>query len=54
MQELIREKQMKALGLNGNHQKIVAMSELEGWVTQGWDFVTVLPDNKAMVRLPSR
>jgi integrase len=54
MQELIREKQMRALGLNGNHQKIVAMNELEDLVAQGWDFVTALPDNKAVVKLPSR
>ena len=53
VQELIRAKQMQSLGLNGNHQKIVGMPEVESWVTQGWDFVTPLPDGKAIVRLPT-
>jgi len=53
MQELIRAKQMQNLGLNGNHQKIVGMADVEGWVTQGWDFVTSLPDGKAVVKLPA-
>ena len=53
VQELIRQKQMQSLGLNGNHQKIVGMSEVENWVTQGWDFVTPLPDGKAIIKLPT-
>ena len=53
VQELIKQKQMQSLGLNGNHQKIVRAAEIESWVTQGWDFVTSLPDSKAVVRLPS-
>lgn len=53
VQELIKQKQMQRLGLNGNHQKIVEMGEVENWVVQGWDFVTPLPDNKAIIKLPS-
>lgn len=53
MQELLKQKQMQSLGLNGNHQKVVTMSEVEGWITQGWDFITSLPDGKAVVRLPN-
>jgi len=53
VQELIRQRQMQSLGLSGNHQKVVGMGEVEGWVTQGWDFVTSLPDGKAVVRLPT-
>lgn len=54
VQELIKQKQMQNLGLNGNHQKIVPMGEVENWVAQGWDFVTRLPDDKAIIRLPTQ
>jgi hypothetical protein len=53
VQELVKQKQMQSLGLSGNHQKIVAMNEIENWVNQGWDFVSEIPDGRAIMRLPS-
>jgi len=53
VQELIQKKSMQALGLNGNSkQKIVPMNELKNWITQGWEFVTTLPTNEAIIKLP--
>ena len=53
LQELQNLGKQKSLGMSGN-QKVVPMVEVEQWVEQrGWDFVTSLPDNKAIVRLPS-
>lgn len=53
VQDFVKQKQMQSLGLNGNHQKIVPLGEVENWVVQGWDFVTPLPDDKAIIRLPT-
>ncbi len=54
LQELIARKQMEKLGLgNGNRQKVISMSELKKWVGEGWEYVTSLPDNEAIIRLPS-
>jgi PAS domain-containing protein len=54
MQELIRKKSMAALGLNGkSKQKIVPMTEVRGWIIQGWEFVTALPSDEAVIRLPT-
>jgi integrase len=52
VQDLVKQKQMLSLGLNGNHQKIIPMLEVENWVVQGWDFVSPLPNDKAIIRLP--
>jgi len=53
MQELIQKKSMQALGLNGkSKQKIVPIPELKNWITQGWEFVSALPTNEAIIRLP--
>jgi hypothetical protein len=54
MQELIKKKSMQALGLNGNSkQKVVPMNEVRAWITEGWEFVTTLPTNEAVIRLPA-
>lgn len=54
LKELIDVRSRQSLGLNGNHQKIVPMGEVENWVEQGWDFVTPLPNSKAIIRLPTQ
>ncbi len=54
IQDLIQRKSMHALGLNGNgKQKIVPLSEVRTWVIEGWEYVSTLPTNEAVVRLPS-
>ena len=52
VQELVRQKSMQSLGLKGNSQKIVPMSEAKEWIVQGWEFVNALPNGEAIVRLP--
>jgi PAS domain-containing protein len=53
IQDLIKKRSMEALGLNGNKQRIVAMDEVKNYVVQGWEFVTTLPSNEAVIRLPT-
>jgi len=53
IQDLIKKKSMQALGLNGNSkQKIVPMIDVKDWIVQGWEFVTTLPTNEAIIKLP--
>jgi PAS domain-containing protein len=52
MQELLQRKSMRALRLNGNgRQKIVPMEELRKCILEGWEYVTSLPTNEAVVTL---
>jgi len=54
IQELIQKKSMQALGLNGDsRQKIVPVNEVKNWIVQGWEYVTTLPTNEAIIKLPS-
>ena len=54
LQDLIARKQLEKLGLsNGNRQKVVKLDELERYIGDGWEFVTNLNGDKAIVRLPS-
>jgi hypothetical protein len=54
VQDLIQKKSMRALGLNGNgKQKVVPLNDVKSWVIEGWEYVSTLPTNEAIVRLPS-
>ena len=53
LQEMIRKKSIESLGLSGNHQKVVPLLELRNYIMQGWEYVSQLPNNEAIIRLPS-
>ncbi len=53
IQEMIKQKSMKALGLNGNSQKVVPIDEVKAWIGRGWEYVSHLPGNEAVIRLPT-
>ena len=54
MQELLKRKSMQKLGLNGNRQKVVQMSEVKKFIEEGWEYLSALPSGEAIVRLPAR
>lgn len=39
---------------NGNHQKVISLSEVESFIEKGWDFVSPLPGDKAVIKLPDK
>ena len=52
MQDMVRKKSIEALGLNGNNQRVIPFLELRNYILQGWEYVTQLPNNEAIIRLP--
>jgi hypothetical protein len=53
IQDLIQKKSMRALGLNGNgKQKVVPLAEVRNWIVEGWEYVSKLPSEEAVIRLP--
>ncbi len=54
VQDLIQKKSMRALGLNGNgRQKIVPLADVRNWITDGWEYVSTLSTEEAIIKLPS-
>ena len=51
LQDLVQQKSMRMLGLNGGTQKVVPVEELEGWIAQGWDYKRDLPNGKVVIGL---
>jgi hypothetical protein len=53
IQQLMKKRQMAALGLNGNStQKVVPFNEVKVWITEGWEYVKDLNGSEAIIRLP--
>jgi len=53
IQELIQKKSMVSLGLSGNsRQEIVPFSDVRNRVVEGREFVHLLPNGEAVVKLP--
>lgn len=50
--KLYQERSKIALGLNGNNQKVVPIAQVKQWITEGWEYVTNLPTDEAVIRLP--
>jgi len=51
--DLLRQKAATLFGLNGkSRQKIIRMSQVGEAITEGWEFVTQLPNDQAVVRSP--
>jgi hypothetical protein len=53
LQGIVRERLLGAMVNNGNHQRVIPVGEVEAFVSQGWEFVATLPNDRAVLRLPS-
>jgi hypothetical protein len=53
LQQTASQKWLGKMFNNGSTQKVVPINELESHLTRGWKFVATLPENKAILRIPS-
>jgi len=53
IQKMVRERLLGVMTNNGNHQKVIPISEVETYLTKGWEYVAALPTGKAVLRLPN-
>ena len=51
-QKLLRNKVAGAMASNGSKQKLVSMNEIEKLLGEGYEFQAVLPNGKAIMKLP--
>ena len=54
MQELVKKKSLQSLGLNGaGKQLVIPASRIRQYVMDGWEFICMLPNNEAIIKLPT-
>jgi hypothetical protein len=51
-QKLLRDKVAGAMTSNGSKQKLVPMNEIEKLLGEGYEFQAVLPNGKAIMKMP--
>jgi integrase len=51
-QKLLRDKVMGAMTGNGSRQKVVPIDAVENYLSKGYEFQSVLPNGKAIMKLP--
>ena len=51
-QKLLRDKVAGTMASNGSKQKLVPMNEIEKLLGEGYEFQAVLPNGKAIMKLP--
>jgi hypothetical protein len=51
-QRMVRERLLGVMANNGARQKVVPIALVEPQLSEGWEFVATLPENKAILRLP--
>lgn len=52
IQKMVKERFLGAMANNGSRQKVVPIGEIETYLTQGWEYVAALPNERAILRLP--
>jgi hypothetical protein len=50
---LARQRLLGVMANNGSRQKVVPISEVERFLSEGYEYVASIPDNRAIIKLPS-
>ncbi|MDA8054904.1 MAG: site-specific integrase [Thermoplasmatales archaeon] len=53
-QKMLRNKLLGAMENNGRNQKIVPANEVGAFIEKGWEYVSSIPGDKAIIKLPER
>lgn len=51
-QAMVRQRLLGAMANNGARQKVVGVNDVERFITEGWDFVAALPNDRAIMKIP--
>lgn len=52
LNKLAREKLLGVMANKGNKQRVIPIQSVESFISQGFEYVAALPDEKAIVRVP--
>jgi hypothetical protein len=50
--EAVRKKFLGMMMNNGSRQRVVPINDIEKYIAEGWEFVSAIPNGKAIVRIP--
>jgi len=53
LHSLVRQRLLGVMANNGNRQRVIPLSDVEKYLGEGWEYVTALPNERAIVKMPS-
>ncbi|MBI2938114.1 MAG: site-specific integrase [Thaumarchaeota archaeon] len=53
IQNIVRQRLLGVLENNGSRQKVIPLTQVEEMIGQGWEYVNTLPNDRAIMKLPS-
>jgi len=52
LHSLVRQRLLGVMANNGSRQKVVAISDVERYLAEGWEYVDALPNERAIITMP--
>jgi hypothetical protein len=50
--KMVRDKLLGTMANNGARQKVISLDNIESHISQGWEFVAQLPNDRAIMKIP--
>jgi len=52
LHSLVRQRLLGVMANNGSRQKVIAVSDVERYLAEGWEYVDSLPNERAIIKMP--
>jgi len=52
LHNLVRQRLLGVMANNGNRQRVIPLAQVEKYIGEGWEYVTALPNDRAVVKMP--
>jgi len=52
LHNLVKRRLLGVMVDNGNRQRVIRLAEVEKYLSEGWEYVTALPNNRAIIKIP--
>jgi hypothetical protein len=51
-QKMVKQRLLGAMKNNGNKQKVIDLNEVDQFISEGWEYVASLPNDRAIIKMP--
>ena len=52
LHNMVRQRLLGVMAKNGSRQKVVAVRDVERYVSEGWEYVASMPNDRAIIKIP--
>jgi hypothetical protein len=52
LHNLVRQRLLGVMSNNGNRQRVIPLADVEKCLSEGWEYVTALPNERAIIKMP--